>query len=169
MNARDGVTSTKRRMVVALVGLVVIAGLAWLLIGKFLPPPRGPHALRANDAPTLALGRRVYEARCAACHGAQLQGQPNWRERGPDGLLPAPPHDASGHTWHHGDELLFRITKFGVAKAANLKDYATAMPVFEGVLSDEEIVAVLSWIKSRWPDDVRARHDKINEQARSAP
>lgn len=98
-----------------------------------------------------------------------MQGQPNWRERGPDGLLPAPPHDASGHTWHHRDELLFRITKYGVAKAANLKDYATAMPPFEGVLSDEEIVAVLSWIKSQWPAEIRARHDKFNAQAQQAP
>lgn len=98
-----------------------------------------------------------------------MQGQPNWRQRGPDGLLPAPPHDASGHTWHHGDELLFRITKFGVAKVANLNDYATAMPAFEGVLSDEEIIAVLSWIKSQWPTEIRARHDKFNAQVQHAP
>jgi mono/diheme cytochrome c family protein len=169
MSARHGVSITQRRLVFALVALAAAAGLAWLGFGKILPQPRDSHALRPGDADTLALGRQVYEAHCAACHGAQLQGQPNWRERGPDGLLPAPPHDASGHTWHHGDETLFRITKFGVARAAGLKDYATAMPVFEGVLTDEEIVAVLSWIKSRWPDDIRAKHDKINQQARSAP
>lgn len=144
MNARNGVSLTKLRLVLVL-------------------------ALRPGDAPTLALGRQVCQARCAACHGAQLQGQPNWRQRGPDGLLPAPPHDASGHTWHHGDELLFRITKFGVAKVANLNDYATAMPAFEGVLSDEEIIAVLSWIKSQWPTEIRARHDKFNAQVQRAP
>jgi S-disulfanyl-L-cysteine oxidoreductase SoxD len=103
-----------------------------------------PHRLRPDDAAVTALGQRVYAARCAACHGARLEGQPRWRERGPDGKLPAPPHDASGHTWHHPDELLFRITKHGVAKAANLKDYVSAMPAYEGVLSDAEIVAVLS-------------------------
>lgn len=169
MNARPGVSLTKRGLVLALVGLLAVAGLAWLLFGGLRTPSRDAHALRPSDAPTLALGRQIYQARCAACHGAQLQGQPNWRERGPDGLLPAPPHDASGHTWHHRDELLFRITKYGVAKAANLKDYATAMPPFEGVLSDEEIDAVLSWIKSQWPAEIRARHDKFNAQAQQAP
>lgn len=158
----------KRSTIFALVGLAAVVGLAWLQFGKFAPPARDPHALRPSDAPTLALGHQVYQARCAACHGAQGQGQPNWRVRGSDGRLPAPPHDASGHTWHHPDEALFRITKLGVAKVANIKDYATAMPVFEGVLSDEEIVTVLSWIKEQWPADVRAKHDQINQQARSA-
>jgi S-disulfanyl-L-cysteine oxidoreductase SoxD len=68
-------------------------------------------------------------------------------------------------TWHNPDELLFRITKFGVAKAANLKDYESAMPANEGTLGDEEIVAVLSWIKSQWPADVRSHHDELNRGA----
>lgn len=121
--------------------------------------------LKPDDAAVIALGQKVYAAQCAVCHGARLEGQPNWRERGPDGRLPAPPHDASGHTWHHPDELLFRITKYGVAKAANLKDYDSAMPAYEGVLSDEEIVAALSWTKSQWPADIRARHDELNRPA----
>lgn len=111
------------------------------------------------------MGRRVYTAQCAACHGVRLEGQAKWREPGPDGRLPAPPHDASGHTWHHPDELLFRITKHGVAKAANLKDYVSAMPAYEGVLSDEEIVAALSWIKAQWPADIRTRHDDLNRSS----
>ena len=47
-------------------------------------------------------------------------------------------------------------------KVAGLKDYASAMPVYEGVLSDEEIVAVLSWIKAQWPAGIQARHDELN-------
>lgn len=121
--------------------------------------------LRPDDAAVTALGQRVYMAQCAACHGARLEGQPNWRNRGLDGRLPAPPHDASGHTWHHPDELLFRITKHGVAKAANLTDYVSAMPAYGGVLSDAEIVAALSWIKAQWPADIRARHDELNRAA----
>lgn len=128
-----------------------------------------PYALRPDDREVLDVGRKVYAQHCAACHGAQLQGQvPNWRERDAAGRLPAPPHDASGHTWHHPDEVLLRITKFGVAKAANLPDYDSAMPAYEGVLTDAEIVAVLSWIKSQWPPDVRRRHDEVNAAARSA-
>lgn len=128
-----------------------------------------PHALRPGDTQVLAIGGKVYAQHCAACHGAQLQGQvPNWRERDAAGRLPAPPHDASGHTWHHPDEVLFRITKFGVAKAANLPDYDSAMPAYEGVLTDAEIVAVLSWIKAQWPPEVRRQHDEVNAASRSA-
>ncbi len=121
--------------------------------------------LQPDDLHVLAVGERVYVAYCASCHGARLEGQPNWRTPGPDGRLPAPPHDASGHTWHHPDEVLFNITKYGVGKVANIPDYNTAMPAYEGKLSDEEIVAVLSWIKSRWPAAERAKHDQINRQA----
>jgi mono/diheme cytochrome c family protein len=122
----------------------------------------GSVRLRPDDAAVTALGQRVYAAQCAACHGTRLEGQPNWRDRAPDGRLPAPPHDASGHTWHHPDELLFRITRHGVAKAANLRDYVSAMPAYDGMLSDAEIVAALSWIKAQWPADIRARHDELN-------
>ena len=51
----------------------------------------GPTALRPADAQVLALGQAVYATHCAACHGAHLQGQPNWRERDSTGRLPAPP------------------------------------------------------------------------------
>jgi mono/diheme cytochrome c family protein len=125
------------------------------LLGRLMSAPSV--RLRPDVAGIVQRGAQVYRAECAPCHGAQLQGQPNWREPGHDGLLPAPPHDPSGHTWHHPDELLFRITKYGVAKGANLKDYKSAMPAYEGVLSDEDIVAVLSWIKAQWPAPIRAR------------
>jgi mono/diheme cytochrome c family protein len=120
--------------------------------------------LLPDDAQAVARGQKVYQAHCAACHGARLEGQPHWRERSPEGLLPAPPHDESGHTWHHTDEVLFRITKYGVAKAADLADYRSAMPAYEGLLSDAEIVAALSWIKSQWPARIRERHDQMNAQ-----
>ncbi|AMO23538.1 c-type cytochrome [Ramlibacter tataouinensis] len=126
-------------------------------------PAPDPLRLQPADAAVVAAGRKVYEAHCAACHGMQLQGQPNWRERDSNGRLPAPPHDASGHTWHHTDEVLFRITKMGVAKAANLKDYDSGMPAYDGVLTDAQIVAALSFIKSQWPPEIRRRHDELNE------
>lgn len=131
------------------------------------PASASAYRLRTDDAALLATGKKVYEAQCAACHGARLEGQPNWRERNAAGLLPAPPHDASGHTWHHPDEVLFRITKFGVAKAANLKDYQSAMPTYEGVLTDAEITAVLSWIKSQWPADIRKQQEEVDASHRA--
>jgi mono/diheme cytochrome c family protein len=130
-------------------------------------PERSSLTLATDDPSLLARGQVIYAARCAACHGAQLEGQPNWRERDArSGRLPAPPHDASGHSWHHPDEVLFNITKYGVARAAQLKDYDSAMPAYDGVLSDGEIVAVLSWIKSRWPPEIRRQQDEVDAAAR---
>lgn len=126
------------------------------------------HTLRPDDPQVLQVGARIYAQNCVACHGTKGEGQPNWRDRGSDGLLPAPPHDPSGHTWHHPDEQLFAITKQGLAQLINQPDYRTAMPIYGGVLSDDEIVAVLSWIKAQWPPEIRRRHDEINVQYRQS-
>ncbi len=117
-----------------------------------------------DDTATVARGAVIYAANCAACHGANLEGQPNWIERDAEGYLPAPPHDKDGHTWHHTDKLLFKLTKEGVASIVG-SDYKTRMPAYDGVLSDEEIIAVLSFIKSRWPQEIRKRNDNINKSA----
>ena len=71
-------------------------------------------SLKPNDAPTVNLGGSVYAKNCASCHGANLEGQFNWRQRDSNGYLPAPPHDESGHTWHHSDQYLFLMTKYGI-------------------------------------------------------
>jgi mono/diheme cytochrome c family protein len=117
--------------------------------------------LRPDDRALVTAGQQLYVKHCASCHGMKLEGQPNWRQRGADGLLPAPPHDPSGHTWHHPDEQLIRMTKYGPTRLSG-GTYRSAMPGYENVISDEEIVAVLSYIKSRWPAEIRARHDALN-------
>ena len=118
----------------------------------------------APDPAQLALGRTLYGEACAACHGAELEGQPNWRQRDPDGLLPAPPHDETGHTWHHPDRQLFEITKWGTAALIG-PDYQTTMGPFGELLSDDEIRAVLAYIKSRWPENIRARQAEATARA----
>ncbi len=120
--------------------------------------------LRPDDAALVARGEALYVEHCASCHGRDLEGQPEWRRPDEEGYLPAPPHDETGHTWHHPDRLLFEVTKLGVIKAANLKKHKSRMPAFEGILSDAEIVAVLSYIKSRWPEDLRRGHDALNRK-----
>jgi mono/diheme cytochrome c family protein len=138
---------------------------AALVAGCDPAPPHAGVRLASDDAGVLATGQAVYTKHCAACHGARLEGQPRWRERDAGGRLPAPPHDASGHTWHHPDQVLFDITKHGVAKAANLQGYESSMPAYEGVLSDAEIVAALAWIRSQWPPEIRAQQEEVNAQA----
>ncbi len=118
--------------------------LAWIVAG-------GDHARNAQ-------GRALYAQHCASCHGARLEGQPDWRRPKPDGRLPAPPHDASGHTWHHSDAELFRMTKYGMA--AVVPGHESDMPAFGAVLSDAQIVAVLAFIKSTWPAKERAHQER---------
>lgn len=105
-------------------------------------------------ADEVATGQKLYAENCASCHGANLEGQPNWKRRLDNGRMPAPPHDETGHTWHHADRQLFTITKQGVG--AVVPGYESDMPAFEGVLAAEEIRAVLAFIKSRWPERQRA-------------
>ncbi|ODT16706.1 MAG: cytochrome C [Kaistia sp. SCN 65-12] len=102
------------------------------------------------SAERVALGKTVYGASCASCHGAKLEGQPDWRKRRADGRLPAPPHDASGHTWHHSDAQLLAIIRLGTAAVVG-DGYQSDMPGFADVLTEAESAAVLDYIKSTWP------------------
>ena len=126
----------------------------------------GPVRLKPDDVAVVAQGQKIYVAECATCHGAQLQGQPNWKQRMANDRLPAPPHDETGHTWHHDDAALFNVTKHGPQFVAG-PDYQSDMPAYGGTLTDAEIIAVLSYIKSEWPADARATHDEINRRARA--
>jgi mono/diheme cytochrome c family protein len=117
-----------------------------------------------EPAPDLALGQRIYAQHCAACHGAKLEGQPNWRQRLPNGRMPAPPHDESGHTWHHSDRVLFAITRNGLVPPYAPPGYESDMPAFGGKLTDDEIRAVLAYIKSHWTSaDVLAARGQITQ------
>jgi mono/diheme cytochrome c family protein len=127
-------------------------GLAWVVLVNRAIPTR------------IELGQNLYAAHCASCHGARLEGEPEWQSPKPNGRMPAPPHDAGGHTWHHSDQELFRITKFGMS--AVVPGYASDMPAFAGVLSDQEIEAVLAFIKSTWPERERAYQESRTKQAK---
>ncbi len=124
--------------------------------------PDSSVSLIPDDIQTVAQGQNLYKANCASCHGEKLEGQPNWKSRNNAGLMPAPPHDKSGHTWHHADVLLFELTKFGLSKVAGA-DYKSDMPAFTQTMTDQEIIAVLSYIKSTWPLNIRKKHDQINQ------
>lgn len=136
-----------------------LAALAAVLGFVVLRQPRLPR-IDASDVAQVELGSRIYANSCASCHGAKLEGQANWQKRMENGRLPAPPHDASGHTWHHGDEMLFRTTKYGALSYS--PGYQTDMPAFEGRLTDEEIAASLAFIKSTWPPEIRSKQARID-------
>lgn len=114
-----------------------------------------------STAEQVALGEQVYADNCATCHGTNGEGEnPSAPlEPGADGLYPAPPHNSNGHTWHHADELLLDTIRKGRAYPG-FKE----MPGFGDTLTEEEIEAVLAYIKSLWAEEQR----QIQAQA-SAP
>ena len=105
----------------------------------------------------LSQGATLYAENCAACHGAELEGQPDWRSPGPDGILPAPPHDDTGHTWHHSDSVLYNYTALGgnEVMARMGLPFDSGMPGFADILTPQEIWNILAYIQSTWPDRIQ--------------
>ncbi len=139
------------------VGMSVIVAVSACTGSGAADVPRTPAQPVAGQAPPppplddgrAARGKEVYEQYCASCHGADLSGDPNWRTPNPDGSYPPPPHDSSGHTWHHPDRALAEIVEGG-------SDFPESrMPVFGEILGDEEIRAILEFFKTAWGPEER--------------
>ncbi len=141
----------KRRLLLAAATLAAGAAAIAGLVGA-----RSSLATQPENV-DIAAGAQLYSDNCAACHGADLEGQDDWRSPGADGRLPAPPHDETGHTWHHSDAILYSYTALGgrTALAEQGIDYDSGMPGFADILSDAEIWNILAYIKSTWPDRAR--------------
>lgn len=118
--------------------------------------------LDITDAKSLTQGKRIYAMHCASCHGTNLEGQPNWQGKGLDGRYLAPPHDDSGHTWHHSDGYLIGVVKDGMSKPG----YESNMPAYGEILTKEEVIAVLTFIKSQWSPEHQAKQEQSNEFVR---
>ncbi len=93
-------------------------------------------------------GEAIYTSTCITCHGD---------ETGSDRQFGAPPHNETGHTWHHPDRLLFEWILEG-------PPLRTAMPAFKETLSEEEVRAVLAYIKTFWPEDIRRNQITFSQQ-----
>lgn len=103
-------------------------------------------------------GQALYSQHCASCHGSNLEGQAAWQTPGENGVLPAPPHNETGHTWHHDNQLLFEYTRLGgkdALAARGVTGFASGMPGFTDVLSEDSVWDVLAYIQSTWPESIR--------------
>ncbi|VAX27162.1 Cytochrome c family protein, partial [hydrothermal vent metagenome] len=147
--------------------MVILSGFFTAIggVGIWFYWPTTPPGVPPVDPALVAMGRPIYQQNCASCHSANLEGQPNWKDLNPDGRFPAPPHDASGHTWHHTDGILLQIIEKGSAEFIG-DGYESDMPGFRELLSDEEMKAVLEFIKSTWPEREREYQDVLNQRER---
>ena len=145
------------------IGLFLVLFLA-VFLTACNAPGTGSDAEQAESAMAqVAAGEVIYQENCASCHGAKGEGQPNWKTPKEDGSYPAPPHTVDGHTWHHGDGMLFQIIKGG-GDSLNIPNFKSGMPAFGDTLSDEEIVAVLAYLKSMWPEEQRQFQAEVSRQ-----
>jgi mono/diheme cytochrome c family protein len=133
----------------------IVSGLPSISELAGTPAPEIP-PLPILDPDEITFGQEVYAEYCAECHGLNLEGEPDWQVQNEDKSFRAPPHDANGHTWHHGDRVLIETIKLGGARLPADIGGSSKMPAFADILSDEEIAAALTYIKSTWPDDIRA-------------
>ncbi len=93
----------------------------------------------------------MYAENCTACHGLRAEGHPDFGKTrdGEYGLYPPPPHDSTGHTWHHGDGMLSRMISEG-GQSYRIPGFESKMPAFGGTLSEGDIRAVITYFKSLW-------------------
>src|SRR5216684_6897950 len=92
---------------------------------------------------------------------------PNWQERDANGELPAPPHNAEGHTWRHSDADLYKMVSNGWRDPFN-KSMRLTMPAFGGVLSPDQIRAVITYLKTLWTPE-QTRFQSEESQGHSFP
>ena len=155
----NALTTTSPKVILSVLLLIVL----WVIQASY------SIVLAASADPTESLkisrGKVVANKFCALCHGKNLEGQPNWRKRNDNGKLPAPPLNGTGHTWHHADELLFGMIKEGIVPPYGPPNYKTDMPAWGTTLSDEDIWAVLAYIKSRWPAEAQKIQSEINQES----
>jgi mono/diheme cytochrome c family protein len=150
------------------IGVGLLSAAFAFLVGAIVVAKLQEGKTKADPANSLqvARGKVVYAKYCSACHGANLEGQPNWKEKLPSGNMPAPPHDVSGHTWHHPDAILFGITRDGLVPGKYAPpNYRSDMPAFKELLSEDDIWAVLAYIKSTWPDEIRRAQAEVDRGA----
>jgi mono/diheme cytochrome c family protein len=86
-------------------------------------------------------GAAIFAARCAACHQATGAGLP--------GVFPP----LAGSNWVNGrDTTVIQIVLHGIqgSLTVNSVTYNGAMPTFGAQLSDAEIAAVLTHVRSHW-------------------
>jgi mono/diheme cytochrome c family protein len=158
----------KRLVIITTLTIAATSIAGWVALAQTSDAP-APGSLVQPAQVDITAGQALYVENCAACHGANLEGQADWQNPGADGRLPAPPHNRMGHTWHHSDSVLFGYTQLGGTELLKQKgvDFDSGMPGFGDTLSDQETWNILAYIKSTWPDrerDVQAERSLAEQQ-----
>jgi mono/diheme cytochrome c family protein len=110
---------------------------------------------RWYDSAQASRGEPLFARHCAGCHGKGGEGAFGWRR----GVLP-PPLNGSGHAWHHPLRALGYQIKFGTPGEQG------KMPGFAHALSDAQILDVIAWFQSQWPEELYAAWARRDAESR---
>ena len=109
----------------------------------------------------LSQGSELFTNNCSSCHGIEGVGQnpesPNGGMLDGGGYL-APALNGTGHAWHHPNLVLFKTIKHGSIASDS------SMRAFSDRLSDKEIVMIIHYFKSLWPDPIQEKHSNLNKE-----
>lgn len=93
-------------------------------------------------------GEILFQQHCATCHGANAEGTRDWKKTDANGNYPPPPLDGSAHAWHHSLAQLARSIRQGG------KPYGGTMPGFGEQFDDRQLLALIAFFQSKWPDEI---------------
>jgi mono/diheme cytochrome c family protein len=142
--------SAGRRRIAQTLCLCAVAALACLDVAA-----RGGN--RWYEPRHAAAGAPLYARNCSACHGEDGAGAPQWQRRGADGYYPAPPLNGTGHAWHHPLNQLYAMIHDGNPAGQG------RMPAWGGRMSRGEILAVIAWFQSWWPDEIYRAWERMDQ------
>ncbi|WP_426417781.1 c-type cytochrome [Aestuariirhabdus sp. LZHN29] len=133
-----------RAQVVWLIAIVfLVAGLIIAEQDEFDPYHQDSTTGRWYDLQQVEQGALLFAQHCANCHGGNAQATPNWTKPDAQGVYPPPPLNGSAHAWHHSLPKL---------KAMILDGSQGRMPAWRDRLAEHEVVAIIAWFQSLWPD-----------------
>jgi mono/diheme cytochrome c family protein len=124
--------------------------------------PGGPRAAttKAEDSLLVRLGKSIYDGKCASCHGANGEGMP------PD--FPPLANNPSIEMAYAVNPIRMVLNGgYPPATAGNPRPYG--MPPFAQALSDDEVAAVVTFIRVSWGNHGEAVSARQANELRSAP
>lgn len=146
-----------------LVGIALLSACGRDASSPVTPPPV---TVRLFDAASLARGANHFAERCAACHGPEGQGHPDWQRPSDGQFAAAPPLNGSGNDWKRTRAELAAVIKNGVRRKG---DKAVIMPSMQGKLSERDIEDLLNWMQSLWSAEVYETWNKAQLAATPPP
>ena len=152
-----------KKMLILLIIIVLLIGSYFLLFqSKHVQEEVNTSNTNLEEVSAkLELGKVLYYTHCASCHGNNLQGQPKWKTSlDEDGHNYAPPLNGTGHTWHHSEEQLYNIIRYGLTFYN--QNYKGKMKGNDQ-LSDGDVLSILEYIKSVWPESIQKKYKTMTK------